>query len=170
MILGFKQKFPDGKLTYFIDKIWDCLADENPIGSLKNKFWAMFKKKFNKHWDILGAFNPKRHTIREDKKNRWKAGMKIHFAIGVRTKFFFQFAPIATCKSVQDIEIDYYYGLENDPIVVINGYHFYNEKLGIDRGIETLAKNDGFDSVDDFFKWFNKDFTGKIIHWTDLRY
>lgn len=26
------------------------------------------------------------HTIREDKKNRWEAGKKIHFATGVRTK------------------------------------------------------------------------------------
>lgn len=28
----------------------------------------------------------------------------------------------------------------------------------------------GFDSVKDFFRYFNKDFKGKIIHWTDLKY
>lgn len=33
-----------------------------------------------------------------------------------------------------------------------------------------IAGNDGFNSIDDFFAYFNKDFSGKIIHWTDLRY
>jgi len=36
--------------------------------------------------------------------------------------------------------------------------------------LKTLARNDGFESVDDFFKWFNADFQGKIIHWTDFKY
>ena len=36
--------------------------------------------------------------------------------------------------------------------------------------IELLAKHDGFNSMEDFFKWFDKDFKGKIIHWTDFRY
>lgn len=36
--------------------------------------------------------------------------------------------------------------------------------------IEELAMNDGFESVDQFFAWFNKDWKGKIIHWTDLKY
>lgn len=36
--------------------------------------------------------------------------------------------------------------------------------------IEKIAINDGFDSVDDFFSWFKDDFTGKIIHWTNLKY
>ena len=33
-----------------------------------------------------------------------------------------------------------------------------------------LVQNDGFASISDFFKFFNKDYTGKIIHWTDLKY
>ena len=33
-----------------------------------------------------------------------------------------------------------------------------------------LAKNDGFNSLDEFFAWFNKDFTGTIIHWSNLKY
>ena len=36
--------------------------------------------------------------------------------------------------------------------------------------LRELAKNDGFESVEDFFAYFNKDFKGKIIHWTDLQY
>jgi len=30
--------------------------------------------------------------------------------------------------------------------------------------------NDGFESLQDFFNWFNKPFRGKIIHWTDFKY
>ena len=48
--------------------------------------------------------------------------------------------------------------------VIIDGrYLNYDE-------IKILSLNDGFDSVQQFFKWFNKDFEGKIIHWTKLKY
>lgn len=40
----------------------------------------------------------------------------------------------------------------------------------VDFGIEELAKNEGFDSAADFFKYFNANFDGKIIHWTDYTY
>lgn len=33
-----------------------------------------------------------------------------------------------------------------------------------------LANNDGFDTTDDYFKWFNRDWRGSLIHWTDLKY
>jgi hypothetical protein len=33
-----------------------------------------------------------------------------------------------------------------------------------------LMKNDGFESAEQFFNWFNGYFKGKIIHWTDLKY
>jgi len=36
--------------------------------------------------------------------------------------------------------------------------------------INHLAKNDGFEGIEDFFKWFNEDFKGKIIHWTNYKY
>lgn len=35
---------------------------------------------------------------------------------------------------------------------------------------EELIRNDGFDSVDDFDRWFQEDFYGDLIHWTDKRY
>ena len=38
----------------------------------------------------------------------------------------------------------------------------------IDIGIK--INNDGFDSIENFLRWFNKDFEGKIIHWTGFRY
>lgn len=170
MKLSFSIKFPNGKPTYFIDKIWDCIIDSSlMVGEFRADYLISFQKKFNNYWDSTEGIKPKRHTIRKDEKNRWKAGMKIHFTIFNRSKNSFRFAPVIECKSVQKIEIEYT-NFSKDPIIVIDGTHFYNEKIGIDHGVKQLAQNDGFDSVDDFFEWFNTDFTGKIIHWTDLKY
>ena len=36
--------------------------------------------------------------------------------------------------------------------------------------VENIARNDGFDSINEFFDFFDKDFSGKIIHWTDKKY
>lgn len=106
---------------------------------------------------------PKLHTIREDSSNRWRAGMDIHFVINNRTKNRFQFAPVVNCVSIQNIEIKYFKTFVY-PEVIIDGKMMSYLALG------DVAINDGFDSVDDFFAYFNKDFKGKIIHWTDLRY
>ena len=43
----------------------------------------------------------------------------------------------------------------------------------IDNGsdlMKKIARKDGFKNYDLFFNWFNKDFTCKIIYWTDFRY
>lgn len=98
------------------------------------------------------------HTIREDKHKRWKEGNTIHFATGVRTKKYKQFIS-GMCFGVQEIYID-----NEQTVVMVDGRRltFYE--------IETLAKNDGFDSVCDFLKWFGDNFTGRIIHWTKLKY
>jgi len=103
------------------------------------------------------------HTIREDAHNRWKVGMKMHMATGVRTKNYHQF-DAKICKSIQKIEIiktGYY--LE-EAMVLIDGI-LLNEKE-----IQQLALNDGFNSLVDFLMWFENGFVGKIIHWTDLKY
>lgn len=102
------------------------------------------------------------HTIREDKPNRWKEGNKIHFATGVRTKNYNQFGE-AVCTGTQKIVIKYRKTMDM-PDIYIDGIDVWK------TGITTLARNDGFENFMDFIKWFNKDFEGKIIHWTDLRY
>ena len=116
------------------------------------------------------------HTIREDKPGRWIPGRKIHFATGVKTKNYRCFYE-SECKAIQSIKIEYFWSeyesSMNDLRVWIDGRLFYKVEGNFIEGseqMEQLAKNDGFDSVDDFFLWFSKDFTGKIIHWTDLRY
>lgn len=102
----------------------------------------------------------KKHTIREDNKDRWHKGKVIHCATGLRTRDYQEFARL-WCTHTQKIEIRY---LDGIPRVYVDGL-----KL-TDIGMQTLAANDGFETIQDFFKWFKKDFTGKIIHWTNLKY
>lgn len=118
-----------------------------------------FKKEFPEK--ILSG--EKIHSIRPDPGNRWKPGMKIHFATGVRTKNYEQFMA-GECKSVQGIFIDALLRT-----VIIN-----NKTIKGDQLIWLSAK-DGFDHVDDFFEFFFQEyngekFTGKLIHWTDFKY
>lgn len=103
------------------------------------------------------------HTIREDKNKRWSIGKKIHSATGVRTKQYNCFHE-GQCKGLQEFSI-YWRGNNIYPVAV----YISRRELNLDE-TERLAKNDGFDTVDDFYKWFNKDFKGIIIHWTDFIY
>jgi len=129
-----------------------------------------FKQRFEHK--ILGG--TKIHTIREDKHDRWKAGNKIHFSTGIRTPGYNCFK-VAKCTGIQKIEIMWD---ESGPTVYIGSMpFFYTEKhelgyipvYGVEQ-MTMLAKYDGFDLASYFFSWFNKDFKGKIIHWTDFRY
>lgn len=111
------------------------------------------------------------HTIREDKPNRWKTGVKIHMATGVRTKNYTCFDDSKTCTGLQRITLKGTSG--NDMEITIN-----KRIITSDEEIMKLVKNDGFDSYDDFFSYFfpllkkckNHKFSGFIIHWTDFRY
>lgn len=169
MTLSFSTQI-NGEPNFFIEKIWCGLLKNETVDELEYpNHICNFSDRFGRKWDgiendlpIICA--PKIHTIRADKKDRWKVGNKIHFVINNRTKNRFQFAPVIPVKSIQKIEIVYWMGCGDYPAVVIDGQSLKNSD------VETLAKNDGFDSVEDFFSWFNSDFKGKIIHWTDYSY
>lgn len=143
-----------------------------------------FKKQFKQ--SILDG--TKIHTIREDSHNRWKAGNKIHFATGVRTKHYNQFEA-GICVSVQPIllvnhgnhvyckiqtgENEY---IHND-CVEYEHVKFYKGSYARAAGepylLGDLCRNDGL-GWEDFKKWFipkhGDKFVGKIIHWIDFRY
>ena len=36
--------------------------------------------------------------------------------------------------------------------------------------IERVSINDGFETMDDFWTFFNEPYQGMIIHWTDTKY
>lgn len=159
MQLGFKQTFPWGDPTYFREKILLAGCGAAPglqvVCDFSDGFQHLPKYRL---W-------PKLHTIRSG--SRWKAGDKIHMAYGVRTNNYQQFnkgiPELEFVKSVQPIAIKYQRGLLL-PTVAIDG------RILDDKEIDTLAINDGFEGINDFFNWFDKDFQGQLIHWTDLRY
>ena len=109
------------------------------------------------------------HTIRHDNRDRWVGGRKIHYATGIRTNKYNCFKQGA-CVSTQKIEFKWInlndrYAVE----VFIDDRNVTNET----EVINALVKNDGFKDRKEFFEWDSwdkKDFAGKIIHWTDLRY
>lgn len=177
MILNFKTKFPWGDFTWFVILI---------VNWKKNyslQYTTYYDTKTGKE-QIIEVAGQKLHSIREDKNNRWKIGMKIHFTTGARTKNYHCFGE-SRVESTQRIEIKEMIMVSSDRCYVFSEeVKFKNRietfskifKVAIDGNtlttteIDLLAKNDGFKNTHDFFRWFNKDFNGKIIHWTDLKY
>lgn len=174
MTLGFMQHWPkemamqDDK-TYFIEKInlglWKhgLIKRIDYVDSLEDH-----RSKFGDNWDWKPRLLPKIHTIRKDENARWTAGKDIHFVVNGRTKDRFQFAPVVKCVSVQTIEIFHcpWPVDENQNCEIVK----IDEKILARKQIETLAQNDGFESVEDFFKYFEKNFRGKLVQWTNLKY
>ena len=163
MILPFSTQL-NGKPNHFVEKIWETILQKG-IQINVIDFIEFGRKALPKNY-IVGTHKPKLHTIREDKKERWKPGTKIDFFINCRQKNMFRFAPVLPVVSVQKIEIVYdkVFGKTLYPEILIDNVKLHPMKL------EELAQNDGFDSIEDFFAYFNEDFTGKLIHWTDLKY
>jgi hypothetical protein len=158
MILGFSTQI-NGKPTYFVEKIQRALTDTDFFDTPE-----LVPYEFN--FEYFKDCTPKLHTIRDDKNDRWKVGNKIDFFINCRQKNMFRFAPVLPVVSVQKIEIVYdkIFGKNLYPDVLIDNVKLHPNKL------DELAQNDGFDTIQDFFAYFDKDFTGKIIHWTNLKY
>jgi len=176
MNLSFKEYWPDNTPTWFVDKILFGLLKDKIINadwhlSMMLKYKNKFKRSLicNEKKKIL----PKITSIREDKTNRWKLGNNIHFIINNRTPNRFQFAPVVKLVSTQKIEINYIDKPFKEVDVYIDWRFIYSTYTDIylhSNLMHQIAINDGFDSIEQFFNWFNKDFTGKIIHWTDLKY
>ncbi|WP_420582060.1 hypothetical protein [Reichenbachiella sp.] len=168
MNLGFKL-YEKGKPTHFPEKILKGLHDRLMIGDEDfDKYLQHVEVNYPEYPD-LDTPNEKTHTIREDPKNRWKVGSKIHFLIGNQTPKRFQFAPVLEVKAIQEIYIRYHWGLH----LKVNGKDLTSSKQ------ELLARQDGFENLDHMLDWFfpgrnnedyDKTFTGKIIHWTDFKY
>lgn len=174
MTLSFKTSI-DGQPTYFVQKIWAGLfvnKDSLQIGIIECTLWLNDCIN-NGHFDrsFLTSKGIKIHTIRADTKNRWRLGMSIHFVIKNRTPQRFQFAPTIPVKAIQEIYIRWSGAVV---YVYLDGKVFYtnltNEPEMLNHRMLFLAKNDGFDSIEAFLQYFNSDFKGKIIHWTDFTY
>jgi hypothetical protein len=154
--------------NYFIEKIWKGLL--TGYGNLDESYinyQGRYLEKFGGFWegDTFAEFlEPKIHTIRKDPDNIWHPGMDIQLVIHKGTPDEFQFAPTLKCQHVQRIQIDYSNLVSTGPAVFIDYELLDKEKL------VALAINDGFGTVEDFFYYFNEEFSGNLIHWTDQCY
>jgi hypothetical protein len=153
MTLGYSQQFPWGEPTNFQEKILVGAAPERVLGP---------------------SFFPKLHSMREDAKDRWKPGMAIHHVYGSRTKNRECFLE-NKCISTQRVQIRHSKvtgkdSMGNDVVVGNSRIILIDGRVMSDETVKQLAINDGFDSVEDFFRWFGENWNGKIIHWTKLRY
>ena len=169
MTLGFKKYFyKDITPTFFAEKIiTGCNKKLEEVEEILYKNYNPLN-----NYTIISLIEnlrenkyvPKIHTIREDKKNKWKKGIKIHPVYFNRTNRRLQFAEL-DCISVQKFEIKYnMLRNKSKPFIFVNDFMMF------DNQIAEIAKNDGFDNLQQFFNYFNTDFTGKIIHFTDLKY
>lgn len=187
MILGFKTKFRNGKPTMFAEQIINGLLSNNWCKA--TEWSSIMLDERNPYKDmVISSKKVKIHTLREDAKNRWVKDVLIDFYIGVRTKNAFRFAPRVPVLHVQKVEIirvdDIRFENNDKTVYRIDYYHhqlketfvmtfqvLVDGKALVRSQIQTLAKNDGFETAEDFFAWFDYGcWRGKIIHWTCLKY
>lgn len=191
MILPFSTQI-NGEPTYFPEKILSVLlkkyeeTGDLALQELPNFIYEFGEKQGYHSADIILIYidevKPKLHTIREDKNDRWKPGVMIDFFINARQKNMFRFAPRIPVVSTQEIFMTEKGGNLEIYIAKEGSYIDYDDKYIYWETKEQLAINDGFDSYQNFEKYFveriyankkktgNKWFSGKIIHWTDLKY
>jgi hypothetical protein len=172
MILPFSTILK-GKQTYFVEKILKGLR--KPGRNALELFIADalntdFGGKYEINRAMLAICKPKIHTIREDNKSRWYDARLIHAVINNRQKGkMLTFAPPFKCWYVQNISIKWENTIHaqipfESCTITIDGI-----KLNF-RESQQLAVNDGFENLNEFSAYFNTNFTGKLIHFTDFKY
>ena len=172
MQLFFSRYFDNGMPTHFVEKIWAGFSLNDFLWNEYEGMWCTETYKENwpyedDWWAPFMAHKPKLHTIRSDKSDRWKAGKPIHFFQWIGRPFrskIYHFAPVIPCISVQKIKIECPSEYVNDQKVYVD------DRLLTIKEIRRLAWNDGFNTSMQFLLWFNQNFEGKVIHWTDLKY
>lgn len=160
-----------GNPTNFVPMIWNSMWKEQDLTDFIQDHEPTEGLQWFLNNCLPGPSKP--HTIRAGK--RWRPGVMIDFWINMRTKDQFRFAPRVPVVSVQDILIKYKnnpsgWEANSEPYVMIEKTWFYPDDDSDRKVLTSLAINDGFPNVDAFFKWFDSDFEGQIIHWTDLKY
>lgn len=114
---------------------------------------------FNFHAQFAGKVErgEKLHTIRAKRKNPPKVGQSFYGFTGMRTMQCRRLVS-STITKVDAIEI------LSGQFVQLNGRHLTASE------IDKLARADGFDGADSFFKFFDAvlPFRGDLIHWAKV--
>lgn len=174
MILPFSLKLND-QPTYFVEKITQGLSNYAATSKEMMDYSWPKNKHYTHPWNYRNDFKDKIHTMRTDEKNRWKAGNKIHMVVNNRTNKIWRFAPVVPCVSTQEVRI---VTTRERYMVLIDGVVYavlfadvtYITSNPMIQKMNILAHNDGFEDYSEFMRYFNTDWKGKLIHWTDLRY
>ena len=176
--LKFSQVWPErmgewaGKDTDFRSKIWAMLHDDHGFFQYGEMTYE-WQTDYN---DKVKDSTPKLHTIRRGQK--YQAGDIVKPISVSPDGEEFQFAPEMKIASVQDIEIrgysdrdskSFWVRIDSKPFGRI-GFSKHTDRVWTNEEIIEITSNDGFDAFSQFFKYFNKDFQGQILHFTDLRY
>lgn len=163
-----------GQPTNFIPKIWKGVITAG-VKMNAREFADMSAALTQEQCTLIDQVKPKLHTFRENYGNRWKPGKLIHSIINNRTPKRVQFLPTITCTAVQDVFIHPHSKtmqiwrldqVDSNPDSPFEGWW---QDIPPET-VETIAVNDGFENIDDFYNYFGKEWGGGIIHWTDLRY
>ncbi len=164
MKLSFHKTFPDnleligGLPTNFKLKIWRSMFYDVKM-NLK-EMCLKFSKLSEQEKDLVDVVNPKIHTFRKDPENVWFAGKTIEAVCEGE-----YFLPAIKVTRTQKVKIEtYQWEGKTTGVITIDG------KIIKKSLHDFIALNDGFDSADAFFNYFHEGFTGKLIHWTDLKY
>lgn len=118
---------------------------------------------FKPHFETPILKGDKVHTMRDCNIYKWKPGTTMHMATGVRTRNYrcFKETPFVSGQQVFMTFFD-------ELIISVDG-----KRLSIEKTKE-LIKKDGFESEEQFTKWFFPKGSGKclltLLHWTDLKY
>jgi len=177
MILSFKTEI-NGVKTFFKERILCHLGGLILSDYVESYSGLEYEKICYKA--LIESLSPKKLTIRDDPHNRWKAGRKIHFATGVRTKLYDCFA-MGECKKVERIHFDW--RGDNGTGIHLNypgtddkcNYLFWVDGSVLSyQEVCQLALDDGFDSLQSFFDFHYTEnmkrgngrwsFERKIIH------
>ncbi len=167
MKLSFITRFENGKPTYFLDKIHECetckIGMVSAIMSLNRLYKMVGKEEGSILTNKEKKYFPKIHTLRKDKGNYWKKGNRITFCVFKDTQKETDFGK-SKCTGTQRVVIV----PEAKEITLIDP----SEKFGMRQieDVKQFAKNDGFDTVEEFWQYFDKPEAYKIIHWTNFKY
>lgn len=163
----------EGVKTRFAEKVFRCLH----YGTALNK--AIHGLILNEGFDLnnLDNYTPKLHTIRRDKEDVLHPGLEVELVFRSKGREHMKFGALTKIESTQNFIVKYLRKRGEtkaqifvDGVLIGETIWVHCQLKNCSSTLEALIRNDGFDSVNSFFEWFSEDFSGKIIHWTGLKY
>ena len=138
MILPFSTQL-NGKPTYFVEKIWQGFPNQEQYLDE----WFQLESKIYEGYEFspdASGMQPKLHTIREDKSDRWRAGVMIGFFINARQKNMFRFAPRIPVVSTQEIIINWFSDVRDLSASELVPQRFNHVDVVIGKNVLTISE------------------------------